>query len=125
MWTIFFFIIINFDFQYEQLKGGVRRTHLVDDKVHVARRDHLPVEQVPLVPDAADGPAGGLDGHHLLHHLLFVGVEEARELRRVERRIQLEETAQRRHRRLRPHVRQEEREVPLRRLRRRVFRVRR
>lgn len=97
--------------------------YLVDDKVHVARRDHLSVEQVPFVADATDGPAGGLDGHHLLDHLLFVGVEEARELGGVERGVQLEEAAQRRHGRLRTHIRQEKREVALRGLGLRIFRV--
>ena len=97
--------------------------YLVDDKVQIARRDHLPVEEVPLGPDAADGPARGLDGHHLLHHLLLVRVEEARELRRVERRVEFEEAAERRHRRLRAHVGDEQREVPLCGLRWRVFGV--
>ena len=97
--------------------------YLVDDKVHVARRDHLSVEQVPFVADATDGPAGGLDGHHLLDHLLFVGVEEASELGGVERGVQLEEAAQRRHRRLRADVRQEKREVALRGLGLRIFGV--
>ena len=73
--------------------------------------------------DATDGPAGGLDGHHLLDHLLFVGVEEARELGGVERGVQLEEAAQRRHGRLRTHIRQEKREVALRGLGLRIFRV--
>ena len=98
-------------------------TYLVDDKVQVARRDHLSVEQVPFVADATDGPAGGLDGHHLLDHLLFVGVEEARELGGVERGVQLEEAAQRRHGRLRTHIRQEKREVAMCGLLRRIFRV--
>ena len=76
----------------------------MDHKVHIARRDHLSVEQVPLGADAADRPARGLDGHHLLHHLLLIRVEEACELSGVERRIQLEEAAERRNRRLRAHV---------------------
>jgi hypothetical protein len=59
-------------------------TYLVDDKVHVASRDHLPVEQVLFVADTANRPAGGLDGHHLLNHLFFVRVKEAREFRGVE-----------------------------------------
>lgn len=97
----------------DEFRRKDERTYLVDDKVHVARRDHLSVEQVPFVADATDGPAGGLDGHHLLDHLLFVGVEEDRELGGVERGVQLEEAAQRRHGRLRTHIRQEKREVAL------------
>jgi ribosome-binding protein aMBF1 (putative translation factor) len=59
-------------------------TYLVDNEVHVARRDHLSVEQVLLVADTANRPAGSLDCHHLLNHFFFVRVKEARELRGVE-----------------------------------------
>jgi len=98
-------------------------TYLVDDKVHVTRRDHLPVKQVPLVAHAADRSAGGLDGHHLLHHLFFVCVKEARELGGVERGIQLEEAAQRGNGCLSAHVSEEERKVALGGLRRWVLRI--
>ena len=54
--------------------------------------------------------------HHLLNHLLLIGIEEACELARVERRVELEEAAQRRDSRLRAHVSEEERDVSLLRL---------
>ena len=115
----------NFISWWSPAAVGGANSYLMDDKVHIARRDHLSVEQVPLSADAADRPARGLDGHHLLYHLLFVRVEEACELGGVERRIQLEEAAERRDGRLRAHVRHEQREVALCRLWRRIFRVRR
>ena len=90
--------------------------YLVDDKVKIARGDRLALEQTLLVADAADAAAGSLDGHHLLHHLLLVGVEEARELAGVERRVELEEATQRRDSRLRAHVGEEKRDVSLLRL---------
>ena len=87
---------------------------MVDDEIEVARGDHLAVEQAALAAgDAGDAAAGRFDGHHLLHHLLLVRVEEPCQLARVQRGVQLEEAAQRRHRRLRAHVREEEREMPL------------
>ena len=98
-------------------------TYLVDHEVHVARRYHLSVEQILLVADAANRPAGGFDGHHLLYHLFFVRVKEASKLRGVERSVQLQETAQCWDCRLRSHVRQEEPEMALCGLWRRIFRV--
>ena len=77
---------VNPEINYNVKEAGKERVgmYLVDDEVHVARRDHLPVEQVLLVANTADRPAGGLDGHHLLNHLFFVRVKEASEFRGVE-----------------------------------------
>jgi hypothetical protein len=122
---MFYKKVFFFNFISRKNINGVGETNLVDDEIHVARRDHLPIEQVPLVTNAADGPAGGLDGHHLLHHFLFVRIEEARKLGGVERRVQLEETAERRHGCLCAYVGEEEREVALGGFRWRIFRVRR
>ena len=44
--------------------------------------------------DPADAPARLLHDHQLLNHLFFICVEEVRELRRIERRVQLQEAAQ-------------------------------
>jgi hypothetical protein len=64
-----------------RVQGGNRigDTHVVDDKVKVARGDHLAVHEAALdgVADLADAPAGLLEDHHLLHHVLLVRVEEA------------------------------------------------
>ena len=34
--------------------GGKRGMYLIDDEVHIAHRDHLPIEQVLFVADTAN-----------------------------------------------------------------------
>jgi hypothetical protein len=92
--------------------GLAKETYALDDEIQIARRDRLPVHKVLLRPHTADTPARLLEDHQLLDHLLLVRIEEPCELRRIQRRVQLEEAAQRRHRALRADVGEELCEMP-------------
>lgn len=93
--------------------GDKGATYLCDNEVQIARRDGLTIQQSRAFSprNPANTPTRLLDHHHLLYHLLLIGIQEVGKLLRTKARIKLQEAAQSGDLRLGSNVREEELEV--------------